>query len=157
MNIETMSFKKKIIANFLFLIFLFGLILIYLLNSQNKLGALQDAGAGRFKDAELISHILLEVSEVYAVVADAEINHNLNESKKDLAEIKKKMLVNIATIEKMAETNDEKKWALDFKTNYIKYVGTFDNEMMPELEKSETINPFEKPLIPLNNSPPRRL
>jgi methyl-accepting chemotaxis protein len=140
MNIETMSFKKKIIANFLFLIFLFGLILIYLLNSQNKLGALQDAGAGRFKDAELISHILLEVSEVYAVVADAEINHNLNESKKDLAEIKKKMLVNIATIEKMAETNDEKKWALDFKTNYIKYVGTFDNEMMPELEKSETIN-----------------
>jgi hypothetical protein len=86
--------------NFLFLIFLFVLILIYLLNSQNKLGALQDEESHRFKDAEAISRILLDVSEVYAVVADAQINHKLSESKKDLSEMKKKMLENVTTSKK---------------------------------------------------------
>ncbi|MBC7539936.1 MAG: methyl-accepting chemotaxis protein [Bacteriovorax sp.] len=140
MKIESMSFKKKIMLNFLFLIFLFVLILVYLLNSQNKLGALQDEGINRFKDAEVISRILLDVSEVYAVVADAQINHKLSETKKDLIEIKKKMLENIITVQKISESKNNKKMILDFKMNYENYIGTFENEMMPELEKTEILN-----------------
>lgn len=141
-----MSFKKKIIANFLFLIFLFGLVLAYLLNSQNKLGALQDEGAKRFGHSEEISKILLEVAQVYAVAADAQINRNLDESKKDLKEIKSKMEQNIAMVEKIADTGDEKKWAIDFKTNYMNYVSSFENELLPELEKVEGITPTIKGL-----------
>jgi len=146
MSLESMSFKKKIVANFLFLIFLFGLVLAFLLNSQNKLGALQDQGAQRFGDSEVISGILLDVAEVYAVAADAQINHELVESKKGLIEIKKKMELNISAVEKIADTAEEKKWAADFKASYLLYVGTFDKELLPELEKVDGITPAIKEL-----------
>ncbi|MGZ3790171.1 MAG: methyl-accepting chemotaxis protein [Bacteriovorax sp.] len=146
MNLESLSFKKKIIANFLFLIFLFILILGFLLNSQYKLGALQDKGADRVKDTEKIAQILLEVAQVYAVVADAQINRNLDESKKELSEIKKKMQENISIVDKIADTGDEKKWAQDFEKNYTHYVGAFENEMLPELEKTAQLNQKTKEL-----------
>lgn len=146
MNFGTMSFKKKILLSFSFIILLFVMILVFLLNSQYKLGALQDEGAGRFKDTEVISEILLEVTEVYTVAADAQINHNLDETKKSLAEIKKKMQTSIPLITKMADTEQEKKWAKEFEANYIKYVGAIENEMMPELEKSAVLNQKTKEL-----------
>jgi len=82
MNLESLSFKKKIILNFIFVITLFVAILALLLFNQSKLGSLQDEGAHRFSDAERISHVLLEVAEVYAVAADAQINQNYAETKK---------------------------------------------------------------------------
>ena len=146
MNLDTLSFKKKIILSFSFIIFLFALILAFLLNSQYKLGALQDEGAGRFKDTEVISEVLLEVTEVYTVAADAQINHNLDETKKNMLEIKKKMQTSIPLITKMADTEQEKKWAKEFAESYNKYVGTIENEMMPELEKSAILNQKTKEL-----------
>ena len=112
---KSMSFKKKLILSSLSLVLLFSAIIAYLLNNQNKLGSLQDEGAGRFKNSESISQILLEVSEVYAVAADAQINHNLNETKKDLSDIKKKMSENVSIIQKMADTGEEKKWPKSLK------------------------------------------
>jgi methyl-accepting chemotaxis protein len=146
MNFELMSLKKKIVLSFLFLIFLFTMVLIFLLNSQNKLGALQDTGADLFKESEVVSQILLEVTEIYTVAADGEINHNLSETKKDLEEIKKKMPENIAALEKIADEDKEKKWAEEFKKNYIAYVDAFEKEMLPELEKVEGITPKVKEL-----------
>lgn len=146
MNLEAMSFKKRIILNFLVLIFLFAIVLAFLINSQNKLGALQDEGAGRFKDTEKISRVLLDVSDVYGVIADGEINHNLLETKKEFENVKKKMHENISIIEKIADTDNERKWAADFKTNYLNYIGTFENEMLPELEKTEGITQKTKEL-----------
>ncbi|MDD4975291.1 MAG: methyl-accepting chemotaxis protein [Bacteriovorax sp.] len=146
MNLESMSFKKKIVASFLFLIFLFALIIVFLLNSQYKLGALQDKGSDRVKDTEKIAQILLEVAQVYAVAADAQINHNLDESLKELSEIKKKMHESIFIVAKIADTGEEAKWAQDFKTNYINYVGAFENEMLPELKKTEQLNQKTKDL-----------
>ncbi len=141
-----MSFKKQIIVNFFSLVLLFVSIIIFLLNSQGKLGGLQDFGATRFKDASRIAAIELEVAEIYAVAADAQINHQLKETKKDLAEIKKKMPVNISIIEKIADTENEKKWAQDFAKKYTDYVSTFENEMLPELEKIEVGNAKTKEL-----------
>ncbi|MBC7713209.1 MAG: hypothetical protein H7177_07715 [Rhizobacter sp.] len=141
MSVNQMSFKTKIVGSFIALVALFTMIIAFLISTQNKLGSLQDQGAGLFKDSDVISKILLDVSDVYTVVADAEINHELAQSKKDFAEVKTKMTANIATIEKMADTAEEKKWAEEFKVSYMEYVGAFDKEMLPELEKSEVITP----------------
>jgi methyl-accepting chemotaxis protein len=144
--LKNFSFKKKILLSFAFNIFLFVCIILFLFNSQSKLGALQDEGAVRFKDADIIAHVLLEVAEVYAVAADAQINHNLDETKKDLANIKKSMEENISAVKKAVDTDDEKKWAKEFENNYRDYVGTFENEMLVELEKSAVLNAKTKEL-----------
>ncbi len=139
MNLNQLSFKTKIISSFSILIFFFTMITVFLINTQSKLGTLQDEGAGLFKESELIGKILLDVAEVYAVVADAEINHDLKQTKIDLNEVKIKMNENIKLVTEIANTDQEKKWAEEFKTNYMNYVGTFENEMLPELEKSDVL------------------
>lgn len=141
MNFQNMSLKKKIILTFLALITLFILVLIFLLISQNKLGSLQDQGAERFKDSQGLSHIVSEVTEIYSISADAIINHNLDETKKDLIEINKKKETNIDAVTKMADTPEEKKWFEDFKANYIQYIDVIEKEMLPELEKADGITP----------------
>jgi methyl-accepting chemotaxis protein len=144
--LKNLSFKKKILVSFAFNIFLFVCIIIFLFNTQSKLGQLQDEGATRFKDSDSISHVLQEVAEVYSVIADAQINHNLEETKKDLIEIKKQMEENVNLVKKVVDTDDEKKWAREFEENYHIYVGTFENEMLVELEKSSTLNAKTKEL-----------
>jgi methyl-accepting chemotaxis protein len=144
--LKNLSFKKKILLSFAFNIFLFVCIILFLFNSQSKLGAIQDDGALRFKDSDVIAHVLLDVAEVYAVAADAQINHNLDETKSDLIKIKKDMEENINRVKKTIDTDDEKKWAKEFETNYRDYVGTFENEMLPELEKSAVLNAKTKEL-----------
>lgn len=139
MNFNKLSLKKKIITTFVALIILFIFVLVFLLNSQNKLGALQDQGAERFKAAQEISHTVSEVAEVYSVSADAVINHDLVQTKKDLVEIRTNMEKSTAGIEKLADTNEEKKWAEDFKSNYVKYVDMIEKEMLPELEKTDGV------------------
>jgi methyl-accepting chemotaxis protein len=141
MNFNKLSLKKKIISTFVALILIFMLVLAFLLNSQNKLGGMQDQGAERFKAAQQISHTVSEVAEVYSVSADAVINHDLVQTKKDLIEIKNNMAKSTAEIEKLADTAEEKKWAEEFKTNYIKYVDMIEKDMVPELEKFDGINP----------------
>jgi len=141
MKFENLSLKKKIIFTFAALIVLFIFVQAYLLYSQNKLGSLQDAGAERFRNAQEISHLVSEVAEVYAVSADAVINHNLAETKKDIEEIKKKKDDAIAAITKMADTAEEKKWSEEFKTKYSAYVEAIDKEMIPELEHFDGISP----------------
>lgn len=141
MGFQNLSLKKKIITSFLGLILLFVLVLAFLLHSQNKLGSLQDEGATRFKQSQYLSHVVSEVSEIYSVSADAIINHNLTETKKDLAEIHSKMEKSIAEVEKMPDTPDEKKWVEDFKSNYTQYVATIENDLLKELEVNSTITP----------------
>jgi len=141
MKFENLSLKKKIIFTFAALIVMFIFVQAYLLYSQNKLGSLQDAGAVRFHNAEEISHLVSEVAEVYAVSADAVINHNLTETKKNLEEIKKSKEKAIETISKMADTAEEKKLADEFKVKYNAYVETIEKEMIPELEQFDGISP----------------
>lgn len=140
MNFKNLSLKKKIIFTFAILIVMFIIVQIYLLYSKNKLGALQDSGAQRFKAAQEISNMVSEVAEVYAVAADAVINHNLAETKKDLEEIKKKKEKSIEYIEQAADTPDEKKLAAEFKDKYNQYVSTIEKEMLPELEHFDGLN-----------------
>lgn len=51
----------------------------------NKLGSLQDEGAHRFEDSQKIGNVLTRMESFYAIVGDAVINRNLDETKKDLA------------------------------------------------------------------------
>ncbi len=141
MKLQSMSFKKKILVSFLLLIFLFVMVLGLLINSQFELGRLQNAEAERFKSADTISKIITEVAQVYAVAADGEINHELMQTKKDLEELKKKMEVGISEFDKIAETPKEKKWAQEFGVKYRSYIGTFEKEMLPELETNENLTP----------------
>jgi len=136
-----MSFKKKILMSFLLLIFLFVIVLGFLVKSQFELGSLQDSEANRFKSADTISKIITEVAEVYAVAADGEINHELNQTKKDLIDLKKKMEAGIIAVDKMAKTPKEKKWSSEFAKNYRDYISTFEKEMLPELEANENLTP----------------
>lgn len=136
---KKLSLKKKIVTTFLVLIFIFVCNLVFLLLSQNKLGDLQNQGAESFKASQTVSHIITEIAEIYAVSADAVINHDLTATRKDLAEIRRKMSLNIEDIGKIIDTEEEKKLLEEFKTNYTQYVDTIEKEMLPDLEKEQGV------------------
>lgn len=91
----------------------------------------------RFADAMELSAIATRVDAVYAVVADSIINRNLAESARDLDEVKKQAMKDIATVRSMADTESEKAWAEEFAAAYQEYVAVADGQLLPLLNSGK--------------------
>lgn len=139
-----LSLKNKLLFTFSVVLTLFSIVVLILFYSQYKLGALQDEGALRFKHAERISQISFEVAGVYAVSADAIINANLDEARKDLIELKAKQRSGIEDVKKIADTDEERKQAEEFEKHYVNYLSIIENELIPELSKGQGLNEIIK-------------
>lgn len=135
--LNSLGLKKKLFLSFSIIILFLGVVLAILFNSQFKLGAIQDEGASRFKDSSRISEIASEVTGVYSVSADAIINGNLEQTKKDLVELKAKKDLGIKDVQKIADTGEEKKNAQDFEAGYNEYLSVIENVLLPELLKGK--------------------
>ena len=68
----------------------------------------------RAKDALAIKEVEGRVGEMYAVFADAVINRNLDETREDLAKIKKEAEKDIATVYELVDTDAERARAEEF-------------------------------------------
>lgn len=136
-SFKFLSLKKKLILSFSIVILSLGIVIAILFNSQFKLGAIQDEGAGRFKDSGRIGEINSEVAGVYAVAADAVINGNLEDTKKDILALKEKMNQGIKDVHAIADTAEEKTAAVEFEKNYKQYLNILETELVPELKKTE--------------------
>lgn len=135
-NFKNFSLKKKLLTSFALVVFFFTIVMGILFNSQFKLGSLQDQGAARFKDSDRIAEIAAEVGGVYAVAADAIINQNLSQTKKDLVELKQKMESGVKDTLTIVDTEEEKKYALEFQKQYQNYIAFIEVELIPLLEKN---------------------
>ncbi len=94
----------------------------------------------RFKDVLAINSIARGVDEIYAVIADAIINRDMERTRKEFEEIKSAAQHHIATVKELVDTEEEKKLSETFIIKYNSYLNLFEKEMLPILEKKETPN-----------------
>lgn len=138
-SFNNLSLKKKLLVSFTLVILFLGSVIGILFQSQYHLGALQDEGASRFKDAERISEITSELQAVYAVSADAIINSNLAQTKNELVNLKAIEAAAVKDVFRIVDTEKEKKDAVEFEKNYTKYLNIIEAKLIPELEKNKEV------------------
>lgn len=131
MNFSSLKLSQKLASALGLIVILFIIAGIFSNLTLKKLGALQDVGAERFQDTQEIGEILARMESFYAIVGDAVINRNLVETNKDLAEFKVQAEKDIQRILEIADTENEKKTASEFKQSYTEYLRLFEKEMLP--------------------------
>jgi methyl-accepting chemotaxis protein len=99
-----------------------------------------DSVAKRTQDALSVKDIQLRVEGVYPVAADAIINRNFAEARKDLANIKTLAEKDIEVVKNLADNTQEKALADEFAKAYNTYLGTIENKLLPALENSTIVD-----------------
>ena len=125
----------KLLGGFGLVMAIFIALAVYQLGVIERLGQLQDAGANRALDTKKIMDAMLRVSDLYALVADGEINRNLARTKEDFANSKKLATEDVHTVVSLVDTPEERTHANSFSENYRAYLVFFEKDMLPLIEK----------------------
>ncbi|MDA3851396.1 MAG: methyl-accepting chemotaxis protein [Spirochaetaceae bacterium] len=120
---------------------LFLVFAVYMFFSLNSISASQRESAQRAEDSLEISNIAQGVSNFYAIVADGIINRNYQESKDNYFEAKNLADEQINRLvydeDKLVDTAEEVAAGKEFEKYYREYLGLFENEILPILEKED--------------------
>ncbi|SHO43454.1 HAMP domain-containing methyl-accepting chemotaxis protein [Desulfopila aestuarii] len=100
----------------------------------------EESFAKRANDALIVKDIELRVEGVYPVAADAIINRNLGETRKNMAEIHIRAKKDIETIAGLSDTDEEKVIAGEFATAYNTYLVTIEQELISALEMTSDVD-----------------
>ncbi|OGR19426.1 MAG: hypothetical protein A2X81_13295 [Desulfobacterales bacterium GWB2_56_26] len=134
-----MKIGTKLFGSFFAVVVIFAAVAGFQILKMGNLGELQDAGATRAKDALSVALIETHMNSAYTVMADGMINRNVPETKKDWLEIKALAQEDIETIRRLSDTAEEKALAEEFVKNLDEYLGHFEKETIPILEKEESV------------------
>ena len=134
------SLRVKLLGGFTIVVVLMGVLIGFNLFQLQKLRSLQDAGAQRAADAVIAQEGAGMASRMYWVVADAVINRNLTETRKDWAEITGEMAKDLQTLEKIADTAEEKSQVAQARKAQSEFVALVEKELFPLLEKTTEVN-----------------
>ncbi|MFC1553597.1 methyl-accepting chemotaxis protein [candidate division KSB1 bacterium] len=119
------------------------LIIIFLVTFNytrlNDLRGLQDEGAQRGEDAVLLTRASGVGFQMYQVVADAQINRDLETSQQLWDDIKSIGNLTMDTIDELADTEEEIRLAAEARGVFNDIVKLFEDEMWPRLESAEDI------------------
>ena len=125
----------KLLGGFGLVMAIFIALAVHQLGVIERLGAIQDAGAQRAQDTAKVLGVSLRVSNLYAIVADGEINRNVALTKEDFAKAKEQAKGDIHLVESMADTPEEHVLARRFADSYKDYLDLFEKKMLPLIEK----------------------
>ncbi|WP_301101427.1 methyl-accepting chemotaxis protein [Propionivibrio sp.] len=131
--------KKLTVKTKLYLlagISIFGtaLLLISTYLGLSSLGALQDEGAGRSRDALAAQQAAARATKTYQLIADAVINRNFEESAKNWSEEKPKTIAKLEKVASIADTSEEKVSATKARNAFDTLVIIYESEMLPLLK-----------------------
>jgi len=108
MGLNNFKIGTKLTASFVLVAAIFVGVGVFTLFSISSLGDLQDAGAQRAKDAVTITEFEEQVGNAYGIIADAMINRNIKQSKKDFDDFKVETKKELAVISQLVDTEKEK-------------------------------------------------
>jgi len=100
---------------------------------QSELGRLEHEAHDRAEDGMKITAASFIGAEMYQIVADSVINRNLDESAKEWAEEKAKAGAQMAEVEQLVDTDEERALAKAAHQAYDGFVGIYEKEMLPML------------------------
>lgn len=151
MKFKDWMIGKKLMAGFLFVVFIFGIVGGYQILKINELARLQNEQTGRADDTIKIKNIIIRINEVYEVIADAVINRDIEKMHEDYKQVKSIMEQDIAMVKKLVDTDEEKAWADSFGHKYEDYLARFEDKMIPIMEKGDLTEKRFKDLIQIYN------
>lgn len=114
------------------------------LNQMHKLSKLQDEGAQRATDAVYISESTSLPFKLYQVIADAIINRDLSESKKNWDSLVAETSVRYKKIETIMDTDVENRLFAESEKAKNEVIDLFESEMLPLLELKNTAANYKK-------------
>lgn len=97
------------------------------------LARLQDEGGKRASEAAAIATILRHLDNFYALVADAEINLNLGESRTEIHKAREQLERDVAEVARLVDTDEERRMSESFARATRRYVALAEGEMLPAL------------------------
>src|SRR3954471_13027622 len=95
---------------------------------------MQDDGATSYRDAIAATEASALGAELYQIIADAEINHALDQTATDWAEKKAEAEKDLGSVAAEADSEAEQAALADAKTAYAGLVDIFENQMLPKLK-----------------------
>jgi methyl-accepting chemotaxis protein len=133
------TIKSKIIVNvIIILITIVGIVGMEYRN-LSTLGKMQDEGAIRAADAIKTQDASDIGARLYKVIADAEINREMDQTAKDWPKAKQKELELMENVAKIADTKEEKEWAAAARKALDAEISLFEGTMLPLLTKTAGI------------------
>lgn len=134
------TIRSKIIINVvIILLTILGIVGVNYFNLK-EMQQMQDIGAKRSQDAVDAKEASMGGMALYQIIADAEINRELDKTTKDWAEKKADVLKNVDIVIKATDTPEEKKMAEEIKAAVQEVVNLFEGKMLPALKTSDGIS-----------------
>lgn len=140
MKISDFSIGTRLIVSFLAVICIMGGAISYQIVQMKHLAELYDKNSIRDKEAVAVKDISNHLEELYSIIADAIINKNLEESRKDFNQAKLTAQKDIAAVKSMADTPEERTWADMFSDKYQNYIKLFEEQLLPLLKENSEKN-----------------
>ena len=126
--------SQRLYGAFGAVILIFAASVAFTVMEIQQLADLQDEGAGRARDVFNVKNVVRRVEAYYAVIGDSVINRVLDETRADLAEIKKQKEIDKKIITDMADTDEERGWAEEYKKAVDHYIDVFETQLIPLIE-----------------------
>lgn len=92
----------------------------------------------RAEDKAMIIKVKADVGEVYAVMADGIINRNLDETIAAFNTVKEMAAEDISTVQGLADTDEEKRFAREFEIYFTEYLSMFEDDVIPVLRQESS-------------------
>ncbi|RII34847.1 hypothetical protein D2A34_06465 [Clostridium chromiireducens] len=105
-------------------------------SSMSKLGALQDDQYLKSQVAVTAVEASKIGDELYSIIADSIINHNMEETNKEWSKMKIDKEKLIQEVIENSDTDEEKALASTANDAFHKYVDTYENKLIPLLNSS---------------------
>ena len=124
----------KLGGGFALVIAIFIALALQQAQTMEHLGVIQDEGAQRSKDSKAVMDVSLRVSNLYAIIGDAQINRDLAATRQDFAKAREQGKADIRAVTALVDTPEERELAAQFSESYKEYLDIFEKKMLPRLE-----------------------
>ncbi len=127
------------LGSFSIVVFIFIIVICYSIFEMYTLGDIQNDGAKKADDTVELYEIMVHVSDIYGIMADAVINRDMKTAHENFDAAKIQTEKEIDLVGSLADTEQEKAWAEEFKKNLTAYLEIFETQIVPILSKDVSL------------------
>jgi len=135
---NNLSITFKLLINFSVVLLLFLGASLYQYMTLSTLGAMQDEGATRSKDAIVAKDLEMRPDEISSTIADAIISNDAAKGRLALESLVSHQENDIALLRSIVDTPDERTWAEGYISSYSSLRTILEGEILPLLGKRGT-------------------
>ena len=139
MHVKDMKISTKILAGFLSVFVLFTFAVLHQITSMKTLNTVHRQGVARSKNAIMVKEITLHLEASSAIIADAATNRTVGEAQKAVDDFMLAAAGDMQTIGAIADTDQEKQWAVEFVEHYKKYIAVSQDQERPLSELNRAL------------------